>query len=64
MTRRLNMQKHFTEVQFIGFLREEEAGIPVAELSHKRASSKVSYYLWRSKFSDMNALESKRLKEL
>lgn len=31
------MKKRFTEEQIIGFLREAEAGMPVAELSRKHA---------------------------
>jgi len=44
------MKKRFTEEQIIGFLREAEAGMPVAELCRKHAFSEASYYLWRSKF--------------
>ncbi|MCG9111053.1 transposase, partial [Laribacter hongkongensis] len=50
MTRRLDMKKRFTEEQIIGFLREAEAGMPVAELCRKHAFSEASHYLWRSKF--------------
>ncbi len=46
------MKKRFTEEQIIGFLREAEAGMPVAELCRKHAFSEASYYLWRSNFSD------------
>ena len=58
------MKKRFTEEQIIGFLREAEAGMPVAELCRKHAFSEASYYLWRSKFGGMNVSEAKRLKEL
>lgn len=58
------MKKRFTEEQIIGFLREAETGIPVAELCRKHAFSEASYYLWRSKFGGMNVSEAKRLKEL
>jgi len=58
------MKKHFTEEQIIGFLREVEGGMPVAELCRKHAFSEASYYLWRSKFGGMNVPEAKRLKEL
>ena len=44
------MKKRFTEEQIIGFLREAEAEMPVAELCRKYAFSEASYYLWRSKF--------------
>ena len=58
------MKKRFTEEQIIGFLREAEEGITVAELCRKHAFSEASYYLWRSKFGGMNVSEAKRLKEL
>lgn len=58
------MKKRFTEEQIIGFLREAEAGMPVAELCRKHAFSEASYYLWRSKFGGMSVSYAKRLKEL
>ena len=47
-----------------GFLREAEAGLPIAELCRKHAFSEASYYLWRSKFGGMSVSDAKRLKEL
>ena len=58
------MKKRFTEEQIIGFLREAEAGLPVAELCRRHGFSEASYYLWRSKFGGMNVSDAKRLKEL
>lgn len=58
------MKKRFTEEQIIGFLREAEAGMPVAELCRKHAFSEASYYLWRNKFGGMSVSDAKRLKEL
>ena len=58
------MKKRFTEEQIIGFLREAEAGLPIAELCRKHAFSEGSYYLWRSKFGGMSLSDAKRLKEL
>ena len=58
------MKKRFTEEQIIGFLREAEAGMPIAELCRKHAFSEASYYLWRSKFGGMGISDAKRLKEL
>jgi putative transposase len=58
------MKKRFTEEQIIGFLREAEAGLPVAELCRRQGFSEASYYLWRSKFGGMNVPDAKRLKEL
>ena len=58
------MKKRFTEEQIIGFLREAEAGLAVAELYRRHGFSEASYYLWRSKFGGMNVSDAKRLKEL
>ncbi len=58
------MKKRFTEEQIIGFLREAEAGLPVAELCRRHGFSEASYYLWRSKFGGMNMSDAERLKEL
>ena len=58
------MKKRFTEEQIIGFLREVEAGLAVAELCRRHGFSEASYYLWRSKFGGMNVSDAKRLKEL
>ena len=58
------MKRRFTEEQIIGFLREAEAGLAVAELCRRHGFSEASYYLWRSKFGGMNVSDAKRLKEL
>jgi putative transposase len=60
----LDVKKRFTEEQIIGFLREAEAGLAVAELCRRHGFSESSYYLWRSKFGGMNVSDAKRLKEL
>ena len=58
------MKKRFSEEPIIGFLREAEAGLPIAELCRKHAFSEASYYLWRSKFGGMSVSDARRLKEL
>jgi putative transposase len=60
----LDVKKRFTEEQIIGFLREAESGLAVAELCRRHGFSEASYYLWRSKFGGMNVSDAKRLKEL
>ena len=60
----MDAKKRFAEEQIIGFLREAEAGLVVAELCLRHGFSEVSYYLWRSKFGSMNVSDAKRLKEL
>jgi putative transposase len=60
----LDVKKRFSEEQIIGFLRDAEAGLTVAELCRRHGFSETSYYLWRSKFGGMNVSDAKRLKEL
>jgi putative transposase len=60
----LDVKKRFSEEQIIGFLREAESGLPVAELCRRHGFSEASYYLWRSKFGGMSVSDAKRLKEL
>jgi putative transposase len=50
----LDVKKRFTEEQIIGFLREAEAGLAVAELCRRHGFSEASYYLWRSKFGGID----------
>ena len=58
------MKKRFTEEEIIGFLREAEAGLAVAELCRSHGFSEASYYLWRSKLGGVNVSDAKRLREL
>jgi putative transposase len=60
----LDVKKRFSEEQIIGFLREAEAGLPVAELCRRHGFSEASFYLWRNKFGGMNVSDAKKLKEL
>lgn len=57
------MKKRFTEEQIIGFLREAEAGLAVAELCRRHGFPEVSYYLWCNQFGGVNASDAKRLKD-
>lgn len=58
------MKKRFTEEQIIGFLKEADAGLPVAELCRKHGFSDASYYKWKAKFGGMEVSDAKRLKTL
>jgi putative transposase len=60
----LDVKKRFKEEQIIGFLREAESGLPVADLCRRHGFSEASYYLWRNKFGGMSVPDAKRLKEL
>jgi putative transposase len=58
------MKKRFTEEQIIGFLREDDAGLPVKELCRKHGFSEPGYYAWKAKFPGMNVSDAQRLKAL
>jgi putative transposase len=57
-------KSRYTEEQIIGFLKQAEAGMPIAELGRRHGFSDASFYKWRAKFGGMDADEAKRLKAL
>jgi putative transposase len=54
----------FTEEQIIGFLKQAEAGLAVAEICRKGGFSDATFYKWRAKFGGMEASDARRLREL
>ena len=54
----------FTEEQIIGILREQEAGVSVADLCRKHGMSSATFYAWKSKYGGMDVSDAKRLKAL
>ena len=54
----------FTEEQIIGILREQEAGVPVADLCRKHGLSSPTFYKWKAKFGGLDVSEARRLKAL
>ncbi len=54
----------FTPEQIIGFLKQVEAGMAVAELCRQHGFSPASFYQWRAKYGGMEANEAHRLQEL
>ena len=57
-------KSRFTEQQIIGFLKQAEAGMPVAELCRQGGFSDATFYKWRAKYGGMDAEEARRLKDL
>jgi putative transposase len=57
-------RSRFTEEQIIGILREQEAGMSMAEVCRKHAISSATFYAWKAKFGGMEVSEAKRLKQL
>ena len=54
----------FTEEQIIGFLKQAEAGMPVADICRAGGFSDATFYKWRAKFGGMEASDARRLREL
>ena len=57
-------RSRFTEEQIIGVLREQEAGMKVADLCRKHGISEPTFYAWKSKFGGMSVRDARRLKQL
>jgi putative transposase len=55
-------RSRFTEEQIIGVLREQEAGMAVAEVCRKHGISQ--FYGWKAKFGGISVSDAKRLKHL
>lgn len=57
-------RSRFTEERIIGILKEQEAGVSVADLCRKYGVSDASVYKWKAKFGGMDVSEAKRLRPL
>jgi putative transposase len=54
-------RSRFTEEQIIGILREQEAGVPVADLCRKHGLSSPTFYKWKAKYGGMDVSEARRM---
>ena len=57
-------RSRYTEDQIIGILKEQEAGVPVAELCRKHGMSDAAFYNWKSKYGGLEVSEARRLRSL
>jgi putative transposase len=58
------MKGRLSEEQIIGLLKQQEAGVSVAQLCREHNVSQATFYKWKAKFGGMNVSEAKRLKQL
>jgi putative transposase len=57
-------KKRFTEQQIVFALRQAESGTPVEEVTRKLEISEATFYRWKKRFSGMDSVEVRRLKQL
>ena len=55
-------RSRFSEDQIIGILKEQQAGLPVAEICLKHGISYSTFYTWRSRYGGMEVSDAWRLK--
>lgn len=57
-------RSRYSEEQIIAILKENEAGLPAAELCRKYGVSEATFYKWRRKFGGMEVSDAWKLKAL
>ena len=57
-------KSRFTEVQIIGMIKEQEAGLPTAELCRKHGLSPATFYKLKAKYGGMDLSDARRPKQL
>ena len=57
-------KSRFSEEQIIGILKEQEAGMAVAELCRKHGMSDAIFYTRKAKYGGLDVSEAKRLRGL
>ena len=57
-------RSRFSEEQIIAVLKEQEAGMPTAEVCRRHGISSATFYKWKSKFGGLDVSEARRLRSL
>lgn len=57
-------RSRFSEEQIISILKEQEAGVPTAEVCRRHGVSSATFYKWKAKFGGLEVSEAKRLRQL
>ena len=57
-------KSRFSEKQIIAILKEQEAGVTVAELCRKQGRSDASFPTWKATYGGRDVSETKRLRGL
>jgi putative transposase len=54
----------FSESQVVAILKQQDAGVKVADICREHGISQATFYKWRSKYGGMDASMLRRVKEL
>jgi putative transposase len=57
-------KSRFTEAQIIGIIKEQEAGIPTAEVCRKHGLSQGTFYKYKSKYGGMEVSDVAKLRAM
>jgi putative transposase len=57
-------RSRFSEEQIIGILKEQEAGLPTAEVCRKHGISSATFYKYKAKFGGLEVSDARKLKAL
>ena len=57
-------QSRFTEAQITGMIKDQEAGMPTADVCCRHGLSPASFYKFKAKYGGMNVSDTHRLKSL
>jgi len=57
-------KSRFTEARIIAMIKEQEAGMPTAEVCRRHGLSPATFYKYKSKYGGMGLSDVKRLKML
>ena len=57
-------RSRFSEEQIIAVLKEQEAGMPTAEVCRRHGISAATFYKWKSKYGGLEVSDARRLRQL
>jgi len=57
-------KSRFTEAQIIGMIKEQEAGVPTAEVCRKHGLSQGTFFTYKSKYGGMEVSDVAKMRSL
>lgn len=57
-------RSRFTEAEIVGYLKEVEAGVGVAELCRRIGIAETTYYRWKKRYGGLEVDQAKKLKAI